>query len=143
MWSDSCAVIVMRSDLKALEQAPPLSSSSPTNWQRWVATSVHQLQQSHLLRTLHPVSTTDSPVEVSTNTHVVFRCSTPWHQLMACVGKVELSHHIVQEWLDSITDTCGNERLQAQVCETCLWRSHTSKFQGTIMHLPQPQQPTC
>lgn len=41
-----------------------LSKAAPTTWQRWVSASVQHLQGSHLLRTLHPVSTTESPVEV-------------------------------------------------------------------------------
>ena len=40
------------------------SAGESTQWQRWLSNSVNRLEDANLLRTLHPVSTTLSPVEV-------------------------------------------------------------------------------
>lgn len=40
------------------------SAGESTQWQRWLSNSVNRLESANLLRTLHPVSTTLSPVEV-------------------------------------------------------------------------------
>ena len=88
------------------------SAGESTKWQRWLSTSVERLESANLLRTLHPVSTTLSPVEVCSS-RVAGRASTGLiHLLMSMlISKVEISHVTLKEWHDSIADISGSEHL--------------------------------
>ena len=101
----------------AAEQTPSLPGHTDvTQWQQWLASSVGQLANANLLRSLHPVRTTLSPVEVSC---YLYQLSTTCHFCAALTSvalnciKVDLSNEALAEWLDSTGHvTCSANILQ-------------------------------
>ena len=96
------------------EQRPTAhhSAGESTQWQRWLSSSVSRLESANLLRTLHPVSTTLSPVEVCSG-RTSGRTSTGLISLLMSmlISQVEISHVTLKEWHDSIADISGSEHL--------------------------------
>ena len=96
------------------EQRPTAHHSAGENtlWQRWLSSSVSRLESDNLLRTLHPVSTTLSPVEVCSG-RTSGRTSTGLISLLMSmlISQVEISHVTLKEWHDSIADISGSEHL--------------------------------
>ena len=90
------------------------SANENTQWQRWLNSSVSRLECANLLRTLHPVSTTLSPVEVCSG-RTSGRTSTGLIPLLMSmlVSQVEISHVTFQEWHDSIADISGSDHMVA------------------------------
>ena len=88
------------------------SAGESTEWQRWLSSSVSGLECANLLRTLHPVSTTLSPVEVCSG-RTSGRTPTALSPLLmsTLVSQVEISHVTLKEWHDSIADISGSEHL--------------------------------
>ncbi len=88
------------------------SAGENTQWQRWLSSSVCKLESANLLRTLHPVSTTLSPVEVCSG-RTSARASTGLISLLMSMlsSQVEISHSTLKEWHDSIADISGSEHL--------------------------------
>ena len=88
------------------------SAGENTQWQRWLSSSVSRLESANLLRTLHPVSTTLSPVEVCSG-RTSGRASTGLISLLMSmlISQVEISHSTLKEWHDSIADISGSEHL--------------------------------
>lgn len=54
----------MLADLTQQSSLPTEATSGPSQWQLWLTSSVKFLSDASLLRSLHPVCTTLSPVEV-------------------------------------------------------------------------------
>lgn len=70
-----------------------------SQWQQWLTSSVQRLANASLLRSLHPVCTTLSPVEVE-----VLRVDASLFKMLCktqMCSQVDLSLVALKEWLDS------------------------------------------
>ena len=91
----------MLADLLQQSSLPGEATNGPSQWQLWLTSSVKLLADASLLRSLHPVCTTLSPVEVKRLSYAGMRFQLRWCVLLLCF-QVDLSRAALQEWLASI-----------------------------------------